>query len=93
MTANVVYHTVRKPSEGCDVHCLQTAPHGFQNSMKVEVVDRRNPMLIRVASIVDNEDYRVKVSKRTTETPASHPARLGKGHVVTVLLNICGHYY
>ncbi|TSK16094.1 Lethal(3)malignant brain tumor-like protein 3 [Bagarius yarrelli] len=36
-------------------------PHGFQNNMKVEAVDRRNPMLIRVASIVDAEDYRVKV--------------------------------
>uniref|UniRef100_A0A8C9WIK8 L3MBTL histone methyl-lysine binding protein 4 n=1 Tax=Scleropages formosus TaxID=113540 RepID=A0A8C9WIK8_SCLFO len=37
------------------------APHRFQVNMKLEAVDRRNPMLIRVATIVDVEDYRVKV--------------------------------
>uniref|UniRef100_A0A1A7X4D7 L(3)mbt-like 1b n=3 Tax=Iconisemion striatum TaxID=60296 RepID=A0A1A7X4D7_9TELE len=36
-------------------------PHGFQIGMKVEAVDRRNPMLIRVATIVDTEDHRLKV--------------------------------
>lgn len=60
--------------------CLQRAPHGFQNNMKVEVVDRRNPMLIRVASIVDTEDYRVKVSQRKTQTRASHLSCLSEGH-------------
>ncbi|XP_051543435.1 lethal(3)malignant brain tumor-like protein 4 isoform X2 [Myxocyprinus asiaticus] len=40
--------------------CMR-APHGFQVNMKLEAVDRRNPMLIRVATITDTEDYRVKV--------------------------------
>ena len=39
----------------------QRAPHGFRVNMKLEAVDRRNPMLIRVATITDTEDYRVKV--------------------------------
>lgn len=29
--------------------------------MKVEAVDKRNPMLIRVATIADTEDHRLKV--------------------------------
>ncbi|XP_048858033.1 lethal(3)malignant brain tumor-like protein 4 isoform X3 [Brienomyrus brachyistius] len=37
------------------------APHRFLQNMKLEAVDKRNPMLIRVATIVDVEDYRVKV--------------------------------
>ncbi|XP_052398154.1 lethal(3)malignant brain tumor-like protein 4 [Carassius gibelio] len=37
------------------------SPHGFQTHMKLEAVDRRNPMLIRVATITDTEDHRVKV--------------------------------
>ncbi|XP_070784621.1 lethal(3)malignant brain tumor-like protein 4 [Enoplosus armatus] len=37
------------------------APHGFQVNHKLEAVDRRNPMLIRVATVTDTEDYRVKV--------------------------------
>ncbi|XP_070709221.1 lethal(3)malignant brain tumor-like protein 4 [Pempheris klunzingeri] len=37
------------------------APHGFQVNQKLEAVDRRNPMLIRVATVTDTEDYRVKV--------------------------------
>ncbi|XP_041824120.1 lethal(3)malignant brain tumor-like protein 4 [Melanotaenia boesemani] len=37
------------------------APHGFQVNHKVEAVDKRNPMLIRVATVVDTEDYRVKI--------------------------------
>uniref|UniRef100_A0A3Q2PIL3 Uncharacterized protein n=1 Tax=Fundulus heteroclitus TaxID=8078 RepID=A0A3Q2PIL3_FUNHE len=36
-------------------------PHGFQAGMKVEAVDKRNPMLIRVATIVDTEDHRLKI--------------------------------
>lgn len=41
--------------------CQQRPPHGFQIGMKVEAVDKRNPMLIRVATIVDTEDHRLKV--------------------------------
>lgn len=40
--------------------CVRPA-HGFQPLMKLECVDRRNPMLIRVATVTDTEDYRVKV--------------------------------
>ncbi|XP_069080277.1 lethal(3)malignant brain tumor-like protein 3 [Pleurodeles waltl] len=36
-------------------------PHGFLVNMKLEVVDKRNPMLIRVASIADKEDHRLKI--------------------------------
>uniref|UniRef100_A0A8C9WZR8 L3MBTL histone methyl-lysine binding protein 1b n=1 Tax=Sander lucioperca TaxID=283035 RepID=A0A8C9WZR8_SANLU len=36
-------------------------PHGFQIGMKVEAVDKRNPMLIRVATIADTEDHRLKI--------------------------------
>ncbi|XP_031440079.1 lethal(3)malignant brain tumor-like protein 4 [Clupea harengus] len=36
-------------------------PHNFQVNMKLEAVDRRNPMQIRVSTIVDTEDYRVKI--------------------------------
>ncbi|XP_071340304.1 lethal(3)malignant brain tumor-like protein 4 isoform X2 [Trachinotus anak] len=37
------------------------APHGLQVNHRLEAVDRRNPMLIRVATVTDTEDYRVKV--------------------------------
>ncbi|XP_061811248.1 lethal(3)malignant brain tumor-like protein 4 isoform X1 [Nerophis lumbriciformis] len=36
-------------------------PHGFQVGMKVEAVDKRNPMLIRVATIADTDDHRLKI--------------------------------
>ncbi|XP_007487751.1 lethal(3)malignant brain tumor-like protein 4 isoform X1 [Monodelphis domestica] len=36
-------------------------PHGFLVNMKLEAVDKRNPSLIRVATIVDVEDQRIKV--------------------------------
>ncbi|XP_058503671.1 lethal(3)malignant brain tumor-like protein 4 isoform X3 [Solea solea] len=36
-------------------------PHGFQIGMKVEAVDRRNPMLVRVACIAATEDHRLKI--------------------------------
>ncbi|KAF4075925.1 hypothetical protein AMELA_G00224620 [Ameiurus melas] len=39
----------------------QRPPHGFQVGMKLEAVDKRNPMLIRVATISDTEDHRVKI--------------------------------
>ncbi|KAJ8268028.1 hypothetical protein COCON_G00132000 [Conger conger] len=45
------------PSEA---FCMR-APHQFQVNMKLEAVDRRNPILIRVATIVESEDYRLKV--------------------------------
>ncbi|XP_019367694.1 PREDICTED: lethal(3)malignant brain tumor-like protein 4 isoform X2 [Gavialis gangeticus] len=35
--------------------------HGFQVNMKLEAVDKRNPKLIRVATIVDKDDHRIKV--------------------------------
>lgn len=37
--------------------------------MKLEAVDRRNPALIRVASVEDVEDHRIKVA----------PGPLGRG--------------
>ncbi|XP_047415370.1 lethal(3)malignant brain tumor-like protein 3 isoform X1 [Sciurus carolinensis] len=36
-------------------------PHGFQKKMKLEVVDKRNPMFIRVATVADTDDHRIKV--------------------------------
>ncbi|XP_006524479.1 lethal(3)malignant brain tumor-like protein 4 isoform X1 [Mus musculus] len=36
-------------------------PHGFLPNMKLEAVDKRNPQLIRVATIADVDDYRVKI--------------------------------
>uniref|UniRef100_A0A8B9HL58 L3MBTL histone methyl-lysine binding protein 1b n=1 Tax=Astyanax mexicanus TaxID=7994 RepID=A0A8B9HL58_ASTMX len=39
----------------------QRPPHGFQVGMKLESVDKRNPMLIRVSTISDLEDFRVKI--------------------------------
>lgn len=39
----------------------QRAAHGFQVGQKLEAVDRRNPMLIRVATVTETEDYRLKV--------------------------------
>ncbi|KAK1806647.1 hypothetical protein P4O66_005155, partial [Electrophorus voltai] len=39
----------------------QRPPHGFQVGMKLEAVDKRNAVLIRVASIADTDDHRVKV--------------------------------
>ncbi|XP_050988130.1 lethal(3)malignant brain tumor-like protein 4 isoform X1 [Labeo rohita] len=39
----------------------QRPPHGFQAGMKLEAVDKRNAMLIRVTTISDVEDHRIKV--------------------------------
>ncbi|XP_067324254.1 lethal(3)malignant brain tumor-like protein 1 isoform X2 [Anolis sagrei] len=36
-------------------------PHGFLINMRLEAVDRRTPTLIRVASVEDVEDYRIKI--------------------------------
>ncbi|XP_077209269.1 lethal(3)malignant brain tumor-like protein 3 isoform X4 [Paroedura picta] len=35
--------------------------HGFQKNMRLEVVDKRSPALIRVATVVDTDDHRIKV--------------------------------
>lgn len=40
---------------------LQRSPHGFLPNMKLEVVDKRNPRLIRVATIIAVDDQRLKV--------------------------------
>uniref|UniRef100_A0A8C4RZQ5 L3MBTL histone methyl-lysine binding protein 4 n=1 Tax=Erpetoichthys calabaricus TaxID=27687 RepID=A0A8C4RZQ5_ERPCA len=58
--------------------------HGFTSKLKLEAVDKRNPMLIRVATIVDVDDYRLKIhfdgwsSKYDywidSDTPDIHPA-------------------
>ncbi|XP_076868833.1 lethal(3)malignant brain tumor-like protein 3 isoform X2 [Brachyhypopomus gauderio] len=39
----------------------QRPPHGFQIGMKLEAVDKRNAVLIRVANIAGTEDHRVKI--------------------------------
>uniref|UniRef100_A0A8C0GQE8 SAM domain-containing protein n=1 Tax=Chelonoidis abingdonii TaxID=106734 RepID=A0A8C0GQE8_CHEAB len=45
-----------------DLQALSPRPaHGFQVNMKLEAVDRRNPMLIRVATIAEKEDHRIKI--------------------------------
>ncbi|ROT65230.1 putative lethal(3)malignant brain tumor-like protein 3 isoform X1 [Penaeus vannamei] len=36
-------------------------PREFKKNMKLEVVDKRNPSLIRVATIVDVQDYQIKI--------------------------------
>ncbi|XP_023229945.1 lethal(3)malignant brain tumor-like protein 3 isoform X1 [Centruroides sculpturatus] len=36
-------------------------PHGFKKDMKLEVVDKRNPMLIRVATIADTQSHAIKI--------------------------------
>uniref|UniRef100_K7FMS4 Lethal(3)malignant brain tumor-like protein 3 n=1 Tax=Pelodiscus sinensis TaxID=13735 RepID=K7FMS4_PELSI len=35
--------------------------HGFQVNTKLEAVDKRNPMLIRVATIAEKDDHRIKI--------------------------------
>lgn len=37
------------------------APHGFQVGQRLEAVDRRNPMLIRVATVTGIQDHQLKV--------------------------------
>lgn len=59
--------------------------------MKVEVVDRRNPMLIRVASIVDTEDYRVKVSNSFISNMSGRRKSNKRG--LPVLLNLSHRWY
>ncbi|KAK6489089.1 lethal(3)malignant brain tumor-like protein 3 isoform X1 [Huso huso] len=59
-------------------------PHGFQKNMKLEAVDKRNPVLIRVVTIVDTDDHRMKIHFDgwcdeydywvDTDSPDIHPA-------------------
>ncbi|KAM9006002.1 lethal(3)malignant brain tumor-like protein 3 [Sarcophilus harrisii] len=35
--------------------------HGFQKKMKFEIVDKRNPVFIRVATVADTDEHRIKV--------------------------------
>ncbi|XP_062406802.1 lethal(3)malignant brain tumor-like protein 3 [Sardina pilchardus] len=58
--------------------------HSFHVYMKLEVVDRRNPMLVRVASVVDTDDHRIRIHFDgwtdeydywvDTDSPDLHPA-------------------
>lgn len=58
-----MFDSVQSESSTCLTLSLsnQRAPHGFQINHRLEAVDRRNPMLIRVATVTDTEDYRIKV--------------------------------
>uniref|UniRef100_A0AAY4DZB1 SAM domain-containing protein n=1 Tax=Denticeps clupeoides TaxID=299321 RepID=A0AAY4DZB1_9TELE len=59
-------------------------PHSFQIHMKLEAVDKRNPMLVRVATVVDSDDHRIKIHFDgwtdeydywvDTDSPDIHPA-------------------
>uniref|UniRef100_A0A674B4E8 L3MBTL histone methyl-lysine binding protein 3 n=1 Tax=Salmo trutta TaxID=8032 RepID=A0A674B4E8_SALTR len=59
-------------------------PHTFLPLMKLETVDKRNPMLVRVATVVDTEDHRIKIHFDgwtdeydywvDTDSPDIHPA-------------------
>lgn len=40
---------------------LQKPHHSFQVNMKLEAVDVRNPVMVRVATVVDRDEHRVKV--------------------------------
>lgn len=60
----------------------QRAPHGFLVGQKLEAVDRRNPMLIRVATVTETEDYRLKVELHPL---ALWPAMMSQRATMTVL--------
>uniref|UniRef100_A0A8C7UCQ6 L3MBTL histone methyl-lysine binding protein 3 n=1 Tax=Oncorhynchus mykiss TaxID=8022 RepID=A0A8C7UCQ6_ONCMY len=59
-------------------------PHTFLPLMKLETVDKRNPMLVRVATVVDTEDHRIQIHFDgwtdkydywvDTDSPDIHPA-------------------
>ncbi|XP_032565653.1 lethal(3)malignant brain tumor-like protein 4 isoform X3 [Chiroxiphia lanceolata] len=49
-------------SQAAPARAFKVRPaHGFQVNMKLEAVDRRNPILIRVATIVDKDNHRIKI--------------------------------
>lgn len=39
----------------------QSGPHGFRVNHRLEAVDRRNPVLIRVGTVIQTEELRIKV--------------------------------
>ena len=47
--------------KAADVSLFSDEKHEFKSGMKLEVVDPRNQILLRVASIADIDDYRVKI--------------------------------
>ncbi|MBN3303607.1 LMBL3 protein, partial [Amia calva] len=59
-------------------------PHGFPKYAKLEAVDKRNPMLIRVVTIIDTDDHRILIHFDgwsdeydywvDTDSPDIHPA-------------------
>uniref|UniRef100_A0A6A7FXH7 Lethal(3)malignant brain tumor-like protein 3 n=1 Tax=Hirondellea gigas TaxID=1518452 RepID=A0A6A7FXH7_9CRUS len=51
-------HTVAAPARSFKTR----PPKTFTKGMKLEIVDKRNPMLIRVASIVDINSYQIKIN-------------------------------
>ncbi|NXH22727.1 LMBL3 protein, partial [Bucco capensis] len=49
-------------SQAAPARAFKVRPaHGFQVNMKLEAVDRRNPLLIRVATVADKDDYHIKI--------------------------------
>lgn len=53
---------------------LQKPPHSFQVNMKLEAVDVRNPVMVRVATVVDRDEHRVKVRTYVHGDDLSPPA-------------------
>lgn len=51
----------------------QRPPHGFLVNMKLEAVDRRTPSFIRVASVEDVEDHRIKVGSGDSMSESQAP--------------------
>ena len=50
-----------KEARAADPSCFSSEVHGFEIGMKLEVVDPRNLIVTRVASIVDVEDFRILI--------------------------------
>ena len=42
-------------------YCLQRPPPSFQVNQKLEAVDKRNPSLVRAATIVEVNEHRVRL--------------------------------
>ena len=54
-------YLVKTNSVAADVSCFAPSFETFKENTKIEVVDQRNPMLIRVATIVEIASVRIKV--------------------------------
>ncbi|OXB54035.1 hypothetical protein ASZ78_010317 [Callipepla squamata] len=55
-------YLVETNSQAAPARAFKLRPaHGFQVNMKLEAVDKRNPILIRVATITDKDDHRIKI--------------------------------